>query len=329
MAANLTLQYQKAEEAYRRAQTAQERLRCLEQMLQQIPKHKGTEKLQADLKTRLKEARDDLLSEASSPRKGKSYRIARQGAGTVIVLGGPNSGKSRVVAELTNAQPEVAPYPYTTREPLPAIMSWEGITIQLVDTPPIAVGHLEPYLVSFARTADLVLLCMDGSSDDAPQQTADVFELLQHRKTVLSNRTGLDEQDLSVVHVRTLLVVTRGGEEGADVRREMLSELVDVPGVELFVDLDRSRDVQRLGQVVFDGLQVLRIYTKRPGEPVNKVDPFTVPIGSTVQELAEQVHAELAARLKSARIWSDSGKSGESVGREYVLADGDVVELHT
>jgi len=62
---------------------------------------------------------------------------------------------------------------------------------------------------------------------------------------------------------------------------------------------------------------------------VNKVDPFTVPVGATVEELAEQVHAELAARLKSARIWSDSGKSGDSVGREYVLADGDVVELHT
>ena len=89
MPANLTPQYSKAEEAYR-GETAQERVECLEQMLQLIPKHKGTEKLQADLKTRLKEAREEVQVEKQAPKAAKSYRIPRQGAGTVMVIGAPN-----------------------------------------------------------------------------------------------------------------------------------------------------------------------------------------------------------------------------------------------
>ena len=107
MPANLTPQYQKAEDAYRRAATAEERVNCLEEMLSIIPKHKGTDRLQADLRKRLKETRSEFAEEKSSRKKGPSYKIPRQGAGQVVLVGGPNAGKSRVVQELTNASPDV------------------------------------------------------------------------------------------------------------------------------------------------------------------------------------------------------------------------------
>jgi len=328
MPANLTPQYSKAEAAYRTAQSPQERVACLEEMLQVIPKHKGTEKLQADLKTRLKEAREEVQAEAKAPKGGKSYRIPRQGAGTVVILGGPNAGKSRIVKELTNAEPEVAAYPYTTREPLPAMMPWEDVTVQLIDTPPVSEHHLEPYLTGFVRSADLVVLAMDGSSDDAPEQTLAVCEQFSSRKTLLDTWSGLDDDDLSIVHVRTLLVVTRGSDSDVDARIELFREVCPREFEMLSVELNQPESAAGLRSSIYDALDVIRVYTKKPGKPAEYDDPFTIPRGGTVEDLAVKVHRDFATSLKFAKVWGTSAHDGQSVGREHVLCDRDVVELH-
>jgi ribosome-interacting GTPase 1 len=328
MPANLTPQYHQAETEYRRAQTPRERVECLERMLQLIPKHKGTEKLQADLKTRLKEARAELQAEAKAPKGGKSYRIPRQGAGTVVLLGAPNSGKSRLLKELTHAEPIVADYPFSTHEPMPGMMAWEDVRVQLIDTPPILAGHVEPYLTGFVRTADAVLLCFDGSSDDAPEQTAEVLRLLAERKTHLSNHTALDEEDLGVVRVKMLLVVTRGDDPDAAARVDLLRELNPINFPVVFVECDRPESREALRTEIYRLLGVMRIYTKRPGKPAERDAPFTIRIGGTVEELAMQVHRDLATSFKYARVWGTSAHDGQSVGRDHVLHEGDLVELH-
>jgi uncharacterized protein len=328
MPANLTPQYQKAESEFRRAQTAEERLECLERMLQLIPKHKGTERLQADLKTKLKETRDEAHAEKSAPKTTRSYRIPRQGAGTVILVGAPNSGKSRVLKELTSAHPEVASYPFTTREPLPGMMAWEDVRVQLVDTPPVTSSHLEPYVTGFVRSADAVVLCFDGSSDDAPQETADVLQQLAERKTRLSSSTGFDEDDMSTVDVRTLLAVTHAGDPDAALRVDMFRELAGTSLETVIVELDDQATIEPLRTAIYRTLQVMRLYTKRPGKPADRDSPFTLPIGSTVEDLAERVHRDLAASLTHARVWGANAGDGQTVGREHVLLDQDVVELH-
>jgi ribosome-interacting GTPase 1 len=328
MPANLTPQYSRAEEAYRKAQTPQERVDCLEQMLQLIPKHKGTEKLQADLKTRLKEAREESQDEKKAAKPGKSYRIPRQGAGTIVLIGGPNAGKSRIVAELTNAHPEVAPYPFTTREPQPGMMSWEDATVQLIDTPPITEHHIEPYLTGFVRGADLALLCLDGSSDDAPEQTAAVCEQLRSRKTLLDVQSGFDEEDYGTVHVRTFLVVTRGDDPDVTTRLELFRELLSTPLETHLVELDRPESVAALRDAIYHALGVIRVYTKKPGKPAEYDAPYTIPTGGTVEDLAAKVHRDIAASLKFAKVWGASAHDGQTVGREHVLADRDLVELH-
>lgn len=328
MPANLTPQYQKAEAAYRRAQSARERVECLEEMLTLIPKHKGTEKLQADLKTRLKEAREEQRSEKKAGKSGRSYRIPRQGAGTVVIIGPPNSGKSRILAELTNAAPEVADYPFTTHEPLPGMMPWEDVLVQLIDTPPITAGHVEPYLTGYVRSADLVLLCLNGRSDDAAEEAAAVVEQLAARKTLLAATSGFDEDDYSRIHVRTLLVLTHAGDPDSETRLELFRERsgVDLPTLRL--DADRPGSVEALRNTIYDSLSVIRVYTRKPGRPADFEAPYTLPVGGTVEDLASLVHRDIAEALKHARIWGPSAHDGTTVGREHVLADTDVVELH-
>ncbi len=328
MPANLTPQYQKAEEEYRRAESAQEQIQCLEKMLVLLPKHKHTEKMQADLKTRLKETRAELAAEKAAPKKGKSYRFPRQGAGQVVIIGGPNAGKSRLLAALSNAQPEVAPYPYTTREPLPGMMTWEDVAVQLIDTPPISDSLFEPYLPNLVRSADAVLLCFDGSSDDAPDHTATVVEQLTSRKTRLARESGFVDDQFSVVQVKTLLVVTRADDGGVHDRLAFFDEMAVLDCDRQLVEFDRADSTAELCNRVYRLLNVIRLYTRAPGKPADYSSPYTLPVGSTVEDLAAKVHHDLADSLKYAKVWGSGLHDGQSVGREHVLADRDMVELH-
>lgn len=329
MPANLTPQYQKAEEEYRKAQTAVERFEILERMLVLIPKHKGTEKLQADLKTKLKETKAEIQVEKTAPKGGKVFRFPRQGAAQIVIVGGPNAGKSRILKELTKAEPEVADYPFTTREPLPGMMAWEDVTVQLIDTPPITESLFEPYLLNFVRTADLVVLAFDGSSDDAPEATAVVIEQFRQRATLLSNSTGFDEDDFSRLHVKSLLVVTRGHGDGVQDRLDFFLEMAPIVFPTVRVNFDDSIEREVLQSTIIDRLGLIRLYTKAPGKPADYSSPFTIPAGGTVEELAGKVHRDLAAKLKFAKVWGASAADGQIVGRDHVLADKDLVELHT
>ena len=328
MPANLTPQYQKAEEAYRKATGPQEQVACLEEMLKLIPKHKGTEKLQADLKSRLKEAKSEVEAEKKAPKTTRSYRFPRQGAGTIVLVGAPNSGKSRIVRDLTKADVAVADYPFTTTEPAPAMMPWEDAKVQLIDTPPVTESHIEPYLVGMVRSADAVALVFNGASDDAPDEAAAVVRQFADRKTLLDPETGFGDDDYSLLRVRTLLVATRAGDPDCDTRLEFFRDLVPTPFPVQKVEFDAEESGESLRRRLYDLLGVVRVYTKAPGKPADMVDPFTIPHGGTVEDLAAKVHRDLAASLKYGRVWGTSARDGQSVGREHVLADRDVVELH-
>ena len=328
MPANLTPQYLKAEEAYRKAQSATEQIECLEEMLRLIPKHKGTDHLQGDIKAKLKEARAELKAEKQAPKTSKSYRIPHQGAGQVILLGAPNAGKSRVLDELTNAKPQVAEYPFTTREPMPGMMPWNDVLVQLVDTPPVTADHMEGYMTGLVRSADAVVLCMDGSSDDAPDETGEVIAQLSQRKTVLACQSGFDEEDFSIVRVKTLLVPTRGDDPGLPDRLEYFREMIPNDFALQPVELTRPDSVEELRDRIYRFLNVIRVYTKAPGKKADLTDPFTLPVGGTVAELATKVHRELAKSLKFARIWGADVHDGQSVGPDHVLSDEDLIELH-
>src|SRR5262245_18329972 len=219
MPANLTPQYKKAEEEYRRAQSPEDELRCLELMLREIPKHKGTDELQAELKAKISKAKQDTEHAKKTEKKGHhGPHIQRQGAGRAIVLRGPNACKSQLLAKRTRATPEVAPYPFTTRETQPGMMPWEDVMVQLIYTPPITADFLDPNLLGLIRGSAVALLMFDAGTDDGLDAFTPVIERLNQTKTRLAKESYLDEDDVGLSFTQTFLVHTNIDLSGTEER---------------------------------------------------------------------------------------------------------------
>ncbi len=330
MAVNLTPQYHEAEAEYKKAQTAEDRLAALKKMWVEVPKHKASEKLQAELKKKISAAREELedKQQKGGKKAGVSAKVPRQGAGQLVIVGPPNAGKSRLLTRLTRATPEVAPYPFTTREPHVGMMDWEDVKVQLIDTPPITADFMEGYLSSMVRSADAALLVVDLADDDAPFAAQAVLDRLAQAKTVLVGRNPDAIDDLTIEYVRTLMVANKTDADGAADRLEIVREMFGDRFPILALSAEQGAGLEELRTAAYRFLNMIRVYTKKPGKPADMTSPFTVPEGSTLLELATHVHREFEEKLKSARVWGTGVFDGQSVPRDHVLHDKDVVELH-
>ena len=329
MPANLTQQYLKAEEEYRRATTLEEEVKCLQVMMQEIPKHKGTDHLQAQLKTKIAKAKKEIVSEKSGGKKSGGLRIPRQGAGTAVLLGGPNSGKSQIVASLTHATPDVAPYPFTTTVPAPGMMPWEGVMVQLIDTPPITPDYMETHLQGLTRGADLALLVVDLGDDAGIEQCQDELDRLAATKTRLAATSYLDENDVGLSYTQTFLVANKIDDPEAADRLEMLHELCPLDFREFRISATQGTGMEELRKAIYEAMDVVRVYTKLPTAKEPDLErPFTIRRGRTLLEMAGQVHRDYADGLKFARVWGTAVHDGTTVKGDYVLHDKDIVELH-
>ncbi len=330
MPANLPPQYSKAEEEFRHATTPAAKLEKLREMFRLLPKHKGTEKLQSDLKQKISRARDDLETSKSGGKKaGVSHRVPKEGAGQVVLVGGPNAGKSAILAGVTNARPEVAPYPYTTRTPQPGMMPWEDVRVQLVDLPPIDADFLETWVPNVIRAADSALLVADLGSDDVTDAVEITLSRLSALHTELVGDLPFDVEDETIQHVKTILIANKADAEGSADRLEILREWFGGRFPIVAISTQSGTGLDDLKRLAYDSLGVIRVYTKVPGKPVDREHPFTIPVGSIVSDLAREVHGDLEKALKFAKVWGSGVFDGQTVKRDHELRDGDIVELHT
>ena len=340
MPANLSPEYKTAETAYRKAREPRERLELLREMLRTIPKHKGTERLQADIKARIKELGDEIdVGRRGGGHGGPALVIRPEGAAQIALIGPPNAGKSLLHARLTASGAHDAPYPFTTQLPQPGMMPYEDIHFQLVDLPAVAAEHPVPWLQATLQSADAALLVVDLAEPSCVEQLEDVHSTLRARRVALSERWDAlstaqqaittDEADPFALRLPTLLLANKA-DRIADIDAE-LEAFRDLSGIRypmLAVSATTGHGLGELGALLFRYLGTVRVYTKQPGHPPEKTRPFTLRRGETVRDVARLVHKDLERSVRYARVWGHSGFDGQQVGLEHVLDDRDVVELH-
>lgn len=311
MAANLSPEFLAAEREYHSARTPAERIAALERMLTTVPKHKGTEKLQADIKRRLSQARKE--SHKGGAHAVPFYLIEKEGAGQVVLLGPPNSGKSQLVCSLTHACPEVAEYPFTTRFPTPGMMRFENVQIQLIDLPPISPEFTEPWLPQVIRNADAGALVVDVNDPAILDEVEFVPNILSAGR----------------LPVPKLLVGNKADLPGARDNYEALCDLYGHRYTCVAVSALTGLNLGQFARAVFDLLGLVRVYTKPPGKKLDRTAPFVLHRGQTVHDAARMVHKDFAEHMKYARLFRGAPeREGLMVERTHVLEDQDILEFH-
>lgn len=327
MPANLTPQYLEAEAKFKQAKSVPEKIKALEVMMAIIPKHKGTEKLRAQLKSRMAKLKEELQKKPAVSRAEQAYNIKKEGAAQVVLLGLPNAGKSSLFRHLTHAPSEVADYPFTTQKPIPGMMRYENIQIQLVDTPPIQMDRIEPGFPNLIRNANAILVVLD-LTDDPVFQMEVLQEELKRMKIEIGEGETADAPEGGWVFKKACLLGNKADlREAAGGLRAFESRFKPQWTI-LTVSAKEEMNFEEVKKETYRRLDILRVYTKIPGKEPDRTEPVILKRGSTIEDVALSVHKDFAARLRYARIWGSGKFDGQMVKRDHLVNEGDVIELH-
>lgn len=326
MPTNLPPDYFQIDKRLREAESPAEKIALLEEMISIVPKHKGTDKLRADLRRQLSKLREEAQTRKRHGGHRSAFHVEREGAGQVVLIGPTNVGKSSLVASLTAASPEISDAPYTTWKPTPGMMLVENIQVQIVDTPPIDRDFIEPGLFDLIRRADLTLLMVDLQGDPL-QQVQDMLSLLEEHRIAPLQHKGDYPEGARMTFVPVVILANKCDDDSMDELFEVCCELLEGEWSILPISAKTGRNLDAFRRLVYDRLDIIRVYAKPPGKEPDLERPFALKRGSTVLDLAAQIHRDFSDRLKSARVWGSTMFGGQMVQRDYVLRDGDIVEL--
>ncbi|HNS31708.1 MAG TPA: 50S ribosome-binding GTPase [bacterium] len=321
MPVNLPPQYHKKEAELKDAKTIEEKIAVLEELISIVPKHKSSEKLQALLKSKIAKLRKEKLKEPQAARKAAMCEIDREGSGQVAICGPVNSGKSSLVSLLTKAQPEIADYPFTTKMPLPGMMKYEDIKIQLIDTPALSLDFSESWLGGLLRKSDALVFIFDISSDFLLDELEDSLKLLE--------KTGIKEKDGFIFKKRILWTGNKTDNTSYREVREIFLELYGdkIPDF-TEISIKENKNTEGFPEKIFGLLDIIRVYTKTPGKPPDMENPYTLGNKATLMELAAHIHKDIAENFKYARLWRKGDGRIVIAGWDYTLKDGDIAEIH-
>ena len=333
MPTNVTPQYRAAEERFRQAKTSQEKIMALQEMLAVMPKHKGTDHLKAQLRSRLSKLTEELEGPSPGSRSAKiePFSLPKQGAGRATLVGPTNVGKSLLLSKATGAHSKVGAYALSTQEPVPGMLDYEDIHIQLVDTPPISNLSNQGRLYGLLRTSDVFVIVVDLSVDPVAQARETLSALQDWGFRLMGYSHGMEGNDQDLFK-SVIIAGNKADVLGSLDNFQLLEEEFGDAYPVLMISAEEEVGLDELGKEIFRALGVIRVYTKSPREKLEefrKDAPFVLPIGSTVGDASEHVHKDLVRSLKYAVLWGQSGKfEGQHVGRDHQLHDGDVIELH-
>ncbi len=299
MVVNASPQYQKAEKEYLLARTIEEKIEKLKAMIRLCPKHKGSEAMLAELRKRLAKLKKELVREREiKKRRGHSINIKKEQDAQVVMLGFTNAGKSTLISRLTNASPEISEYPYTTSKPEVGTLEM-GCKIQIIEVPSLKPHGNNKERLSLASTADLILIVVTGINE--LKELSDELKKYDKKILVINKRDLLTENELRILlNFKNSIAVSAKNDEG----------------------------IEELKQMIFDNLNIIRIYTKEPGKKPT-ANPLVLRKGSDIKKVAKRIRGDYVKRFLFARMWGKSAKfPGQKVGISHLLEDNDIIELH-
>ena len=327
MPANLPPQYFEAEKRFREAKTPQEKVEALEEMLMIMPKHKGTDKLRAEVRRKISKFKSQAQQKKGAGKRETAYSIDKEGAAQVVLVGPPNTGKSSLVAALTNAEPEVADFPHSTWKPTPGMAPFENIQFQLVDTPPITKEYVDPWMADLIRRCDIVAVVVDLHADPLKQLEDTISVLAGFR--IYAEGLPVPQDLTKPPFIKKLFVIVNKVDSSEDLEDyEIFLELCDTKLPCIAVSVTKGRNLTRLIEEIYRLAGIIRVFTKAPGKKPDLNAPFILPKESTLEVLAAKIHKAFVQRLKYARVWGKAVFDGQMIQKDHVLQDGDIVELH-
>ena len=322
MPANLPPEYFEVEKRFKEAATPQEKAVALEYLIATVPKHKGTDKLRADLRRRLSQLREEVVRRKKAG-KGDLYSVEKQGAAQVAVAGFANSGKSSILKSLTNATPIIADYPVSTILPLSGMMPFEDIQFQLVDLPPIGNESTDGWVSGILRVADALLLVVDLSDNPDIQTELLLEQLDKWGITLLKRSEAFGKSGCKPAIIAANKLDLPVAEEGLNRLRSYETIYKVVP-----ISLATKEGLEELRRTLFENSRIIRVYSKEPGSEPDRAKPFVLPLGSTILDLADLIHKDFLRNLKYVCIWGSAKFGGQRVQKDHVLHDRDIVEYH-
>jgi len=293
-----------------------------------MPKHKGTDHLKADLRGKIAKLIREGEKRKQSGRRQNPYLIEREGVAQVMLIGAPNSGKSQLLKTFCpSAQTVVESYPHSTQRPVPGMVIHENVGFQLVDLPPIIHGKMEWWQAELLKVADGAIVVLDLLDSDPLKDLEEIEQGLDQVNIKLLGKTevkvGIGVKGLPTIVAANKLETLAATERLASDCRA-ISERFEVIGISAAT----GKGLGQLATALFQRLQLIRIFTKIPGKEPDMSDPYVLTKGKTILDLAEAIHKEFREKLKFARVWGTTAYGGQKVPKDYILSDGDVVELH-
>ena len=327
MPANLTPDYLEAEAKFKQAKTTEDKIKALEVMMAVIPKHKGTEKIRAQLKSRMAKLKEELQRKPTIGKAEQAFYIKKEGCAQILLFGLPNTGKSALFSKMTNAFSEVADYPFTTQKPIPGMMKFENLQIQLVDTPPIQLDHVEPGFSNLLRNADALLLVVDLTEDPIFQMEI-LLEVLKEMRIRVGGKGTTPSLEVGWAYLMAILLGNKcdfkNAMETYGAFEARYKETLPI----LPISAKEGMNVEELKGEVYRILGIIRVYTKVPGGDPDLSEPVVLKRGSTVEDVALSIHKDFLKKLRYARIWGSGKFDGQMVKRDHLLSEGDIIELH-
>ncbi|MFH1142921.1 MAG: GTPase [Candidatus Eisenbacteria bacterium] len=326
MPANLTPEYLRLDAKLHEAKDPQEKLTILREMLAVIPKHKGTDRLQGDLKRRISKL-EEVTQQKAKRGTRDIFHVSREGIAQVLLAGSPNSGKSSLLAGLTNATPLIGDYPFTTQQPYPGMLHFEDVQIQLIDMPPLSRDFSEAGFYNAYRICDMILIVVDLDAADPSRDLQEDLALFdEHLIKIVPHSVDRRPGSLSTVEKQGLILANKADLAGP-AALERVAEGAG-SGFRVLACAADGQGLDELPRLLFAELKLVRVYTKKPGKRFEKDAPFVMPAGSTVIDVARAIHKDIAENLKFVRLWGSGKHEGISAPRDHVIADGDILEIH-